>query len=562
MKPKLIRLAALAVAAFIAAGPGAARAGSIVTTRHNLSVSGPGDIKAESESRICIFCHTPHKGRTDVSYLWNRRDSTTSYTIYHSTTLAGPAPGQPTGASKLCLSCHDGTIALGAVTSRTTEIPFSGGIRFIPAGRASRLSTDLSDDHPVSLYYQSSYASAPFRFRPEESFPPEVALDPYGRLQCTACHDPHDDANGNFLVMSNRYSDLCVACHAEQGWDGSSHATSSAAWNRVAPNPWPESEYGTVAENGCQSCHTPHGAGGKQRLLKYAYEEDNCLTCHNGNVATANIGRQITKLYSHSVQRYTGVHDPTENYATGSVPRHVECMDCHNAHQANANPGGALAGVAGLSGPVTQQNVQDLCYKCHSGANNVADSLPVTRQLDQLDVKKQFDPANPSFHPVGSPGKNPDVPSLIAPLTANSVITCGDCHASNETGAPPGPHGSDYQFILSKNYSIRDNQSESSFNYELCYKCHSRSSILSESGSFRYHRRHIVEERTACSACHAPHGISASQGNSTNNSHLINFDLSVVRPNSSGQLYFEDRGRFHGACYLSCHGDGHRPETY
>ena len=32
----------------------------IATTKHNLSVSGPGDVKASVETQICIFCHTPH----------------------------------------------------------------------------------------------------------------------------------------------------------------------------------------------------------------------------------------------------------------------------------------------------------------------------------------------------------------------------------------------------------------------------------------------------------------------------------------------------------------------
>ena len=34
---------------------------SIVTTKHNLSASGPGTVKATIESEVCIFCHTPHE---------------------------------------------------------------------------------------------------------------------------------------------------------------------------------------------------------------------------------------------------------------------------------------------------------------------------------------------------------------------------------------------------------------------------------------------------------------------------------------------------------------------
>ena len=36
----------------------AARADSVVNSVHNLTVNGPGTIKATSESDVCIFCHT------------------------------------------------------------------------------------------------------------------------------------------------------------------------------------------------------------------------------------------------------------------------------------------------------------------------------------------------------------------------------------------------------------------------------------------------------------------------------------------------------------------------
>ena len=42
---------------------------SIVNTVHNLSVSGAGEIKAVSESEICIFCHTPWAPDGDPSPL-------------------------------------------------------------------------------------------------------------------------------------------------------------------------------------------------------------------------------------------------------------------------------------------------------------------------------------------------------------------------------------------------------------------------------------------------------------------------------------------------------------
>jgi len=33
----------------------------IATTKHNLSVAGPGNVKSIDETEICVFCHTPHR---------------------------------------------------------------------------------------------------------------------------------------------------------------------------------------------------------------------------------------------------------------------------------------------------------------------------------------------------------------------------------------------------------------------------------------------------------------------------------------------------------------------
>ena len=93
-----------------------------------------------------------------------------------------------------------------------------------------------------------------------------------------------------------------------------------------------------------------------------------------------------------------------------------------------------------------------------------------------------------------------------------------------------GPHGSEYQHILKYQYETADGTIESAQNYQLCYSCHDRNIILYTESPFgeRIHLRHIVEENTPCNVCHDPHGINSAQGNSTNNSNLINFDVSVA----------------------------------
>ena len=71
-----------------------------------------------------------------------------------------------------------------------------------------------------------------------------------------------------------------------------------------------------------------------------------------------------------------------------------------------------------------------------------------------------------------------------------------------------------------------------------------------------------MDEKAPCTACHDPHGISATQGNSTNNSHLINFDVSIVDSDPvTGKLMYEDLGTDQGRCFLSCHGASHSPDV-
>lgn len=551
------------------AGPAFA---AVADTKHNLSVSGPGPIKSTVEQEICVFCHTPHRARRDVPYLWNREDSTVNYTTYESSTLYATV-GQPSGSSKLCLSCHDGTIALGSVLSRPTEIPFAGGVRFIPEG-PSKLGTDLSDDHPVSFPFDESLAAANGELVSPSTLTGPVKLDHAGMVQCTSCHDSHDDTYGKFLVDPNNFSSLCVTCHDRLEWDISSHATSTANLNGAQPDPWPRTDFTTVAENGCESCHSPHTAGSHAGLLNYAVEEDNCLVCHTGNVATKDIGNELVKSTAHKVQDFVGVHDPAEDFSQ-SVATHVECADCHNPHRARKGAGsptqvsGPLTGAKGITSSGTPTPdvafAYEICFKCH-GDNNVTSLAKITRQLPQLNTRLEFDSSNPSHHPVESVGKNPNVPSLIPPLSANSQITCMDCH-NNDDGpgangpGPSGPHGSNNTFLLERNYTTADFTTEASFQYELCYKCHDRNNILADQ-SFSEHSKHIEEEQAPCSACHDPHGISSAQGNDIENSHLINFDINIVQPNGTGERRFEDRGRFAGACYLACHGEDHNPESY
>lgn len=546
---------------------------SIVNTVHNLSASGPGQIKATSETEICVFCHTPHNSAAK-SPLWNRQEPGLTYTIYNSavSSTIKANPGQPDGSSILCLSCHDGTIALGNVLSRSTEISFSRGINIMPAGKTN-LGKDLSNDHPISFEYNSSLVAMNPEIKDPSSLMGLVKLE-NGKLQCTSCHDPHQNITSDFLVATTENSALCLYCHQVNNWTLTSHRTSVATWAGNGNNPWNHTpaSFNTVAINACENCHSPHHAGGRSRLMNYNAEESNCMNCHSGTVAKSNknIQTQLTKTYRHDVYNYTALHDAAEP----AIPRtkHVECSDCHNPHATNASPAtapavkGFLAGVKGInSSGMPVENAQyeyEICFRCHS--SNPVTGPATQRQIIQTDKRLEFANTGISFHPVEIKGKNPNVPGLISPLTENSMIYCSDCHASDGSDAPSGPHGSVYPQILKAQYSKAENINESASAYALCYSCHSRNGYNQDAGDNvqrLIHYKHVVEAKTSCNTCHDPHGISSLQGIPGRNDHLINFNTNVVSA-LNGILYYQNDGNRSGRCYLVCHNKTHNSTTY
>jgi hypothetical protein len=200
----------------------------------------------------------------------------------------------------------------------------------------------------------------------------------------------------------------------------------------------------------------------------------------------------------------------------------------------------------------------ELCFRCHADSTRKGSAV-VPRQYPETNTRLEFGQSSASYHPVVSPGRNPNVPSLVPRYTTGSFIYCTDCHGNDQGpggmgSGPNGPHGSLYAPILERRLEMVDDTTESAAAYALCYKCHNRSSILGDE-SFKGHRKHIVDERTACTTCHDSHGVAGK-------THLINFNPNYVTPAPGGRLEFIDQGTFRGQCYLTCHGEVHSPESY
>ncbi|MBI4689363.1 MAG: hypothetical protein HY754_03715 [Nitrospirae bacterium] len=531
----------------------------VAETRHNLSVGGPGQIKAKSETEICIFCHTPHHSSTEGP-LWNRSLSKVTYIVGSPTGSQLTRPEQPDGSSKLCLSCHDGTVAIGAVINapRKKEITMTDTAGYLTAGMLSSkaqgyIGVDISQHHPVSIPLNDALISAKttqYNNReiayPVKSPPPDSPVklratkNVYGGqagskgVQCSSCHNPHDDTIKCFLVAGT-----CSTCPCPSGEDRGELCNACHYTGDAGSKDRPHLDKSKV-KGGCSACHTVHSK--KARVLNDRPEEL-CLKCHGPSGgpderAQSNIFSLITKRSVHPVLETSKYHMANEELPErdSSVPRHVSCLDCHNVHM--VKPGERLAWIKGTDvGGIkkkTAEKESEVCYNCHSDSIN----LP----SNSYNIRLEFNPANESYHPVERVSKGRSQ-SLLKNIAQGSLITCSSCHE---------PHGSDYSPLLRVNYNMEDGV-ESTYAYELCYGCHDRDSILSNrsfkgSPSKDYgHKEHITYQKASCFTCHASHGSDI-------NPNLINFNPSVV---TGARQYLDYQGG-RAQCNLTCHGKVHK----
>jgi predicted CXXCH cytochrome family protein len=203
---------------------------TIIGTKHDLHTTFSGTV-------VCEYCHTPHKYNsltTQPPLLWNVQVKSGPYATYSSPSFDGSATirdvstaSSTTGASYmslLCLSCHDGTVTQASFYQVWDEMGGAGSITPPNIGGTS----GLQNDHPVDFTYSVALATAdgglkaptegagvriPYVGSPALPLFKDQPTDVSGRLECASCHNPHNNANGDFLRMSNSGSGLCLNCH-------------------------------------------------------------------------------------------------------------------------------------------------------------------------------------------------------------------------------------------------------------------------------------------------------------------------------------------------------------
>ena len=208
MRLRIARLTA-AFVAVLACAATAQDMSKISYTPHNMNNVDVWGVRVPQQ-RVCLPCHTSHNARLDDNgenlALWNHAITDQTFQMY--TTAAGHQGGQPEGVSKLCLSCHDGATAIDSFGNNEG---FFNDIK-IAAGLPSNLGTDLRDDHPIGIRYPPPDLP---QYNDKSTFVgvKVVTIDGVDRVECTSCHDPHDNSLGMFLRQTLDGSALCLECH-------------------------------------------------------------------------------------------------------------------------------------------------------------------------------------------------------------------------------------------------------------------------------------------------------------------------------------------------------------
>lgn len=242
MKKLQLLTLGLAAGALLLASP-AVQAG-IIGSPHDFSGES-WNITPSDPNSVCGPCHQPHHADSSIIPLWGHTTSQGPWIMYNTNTvpvsrMAAIPSATPTGVSLACLSCHDGTVAVNSFGGA-----LQGGTATYITNRAN-IGTDLTHTHPISFTYDANLVGTGpgqdrFLNNPDTTqvltpssgtFVPGNDMTVAGflltanhKVECSSCHDVHNQAGTPFSITSNpklvkivgtqggRGSLLCRSCH-------------------------------------------------------------------------------------------------------------------------------------------------------------------------------------------------------------------------------------------------------------------------------------------------------------------------------------------------------------
>ena len=317
-------------------------------------VGSPHDVLAQryvisgreekKKQNVCAYCHVPHKAKG--ARLW---------------AVPPPALKGWGKVGPLCYSCHDGVaiISPNVDASKTAFNPKSHGLNLseIPDG----------DD--------ASRSGFPYAAGSED-----------GNIECSTCHNPHDDTNRPFLRAP--INEICLKCHEHRENSG----------------------FGAGNEEGTHPVHNEpadeHGDASPidvQEPFKVAYPRD----------------------YPAEDGKFTeGVHWTSGGHLSEGDKGKMECVTCHSVH-----------GVEG-KGPNTDRllaadpvgkNSNEFCEGCHRGMRGDGGASPPFPNPGGTKTARSYHPADDD---VGNgPGRKVEITQPQDwKFGEGGEVLCTTCH--------------------------------------------------------------------------------------------------------------------------------------
>jgi len=275
-----------------------------------------------SGKRECSTCH--------VMWLkdFDRKD-VTPLIPYEPKPVVATGKQDVSSTNEMCFSCHDGFVLdsrsvwkadkhnhpVGIKPSEKMTIPTSGGKTIFPLNDEGKLYCGTchtahgvdwnQSESPVFLRVKNVESSMCLACHLDKSTGSEEGNHPVfkqppnkphslikagakftkdGRVTCQSCHSPHVATGDKLLLVENKNSSLCLACHKDkQNIKATKHSI-----DKTVPESLNKSGQ-TASESGiCGACHQPHDANGSMLWARNTIKTKDksaarCMECHREN---------------------------------------------------------------------------------------------------------------------------------------------------------------------------------------------------------------------------------------------------------------------------------------
>jgi hypothetical protein len=355
------------------------------TTANWNSTALPAGHMPNPGSQNCTVCHT------------------TAPADYSTATLATNAILH-TGISSGCITCHGGPA--GALTFYNNFTPKSAVLSPVHIPTSTTPCEDCHSKTVFTAFSGTSMTSAE-----------HTSMFAVIGSTCDACHNAVTPALSFYGVtnLTTRPSDHnsgskktndCSSCHSPKNWDGGAQkkATAAASATRqstigtVVSHPV-QSATGTTIASGPASGVASRLSGAAGRAVSHAGVTSNCVSCHNGTLAT---GKGPSHL-------------PTNN----------QCENCHTT-------------MAWLPARFDHQGISAACSSCHNGilaAGKPTQHVQTLEDCGACHSTLTWTPAR--FTHLGISGScqscHNGVTATGKPLQhLSTTLDCGSCHNTQD----------------------------------------------------------------------------------------------------------------------------------